>query len=276
MKIEFHPFPELANGTKMGCITRSNIGLYHVSKQLRIKVIIWFTGVRGEQGAALAVDDLLNKRQFLRHGCWNHTKAGHQGIKRCNSSHHSQVGVKVWKWGEKWDYSPDSAIKNNTDTIKLSYFKSHDCALFTDCSVRGSDTQAAYARKITPPFMNKSSCKQHAYFKKFYRGEQVSVTPVGWIMTLMILCTVGCKIIKLYLDLHCSATRAFVSQCGAFWNGNDAGLLYMPHITCRGFWVCNYATGCLMWMHLHMSAEELCSPTLLFQNEIKCNIPDLR
>lgn len=40
MKIEFHPLPELANGTKMGCITRSNIGLYHVSKQLRIKVII--------------------------------------------------------------------------------------------------------------------------------------------------------------------------------------------------------------------------------------------
>lgn len=87
------------------------------------------------------------------------------------------------------------------------------------CSLSGSDTQAAYTGKITPPFMNKSSWKQHAYFKKFYRGEQFSVTPVGWIMTSLILCTVGCKRRELYLDLHCStalastATRAFVHTC---------------------------------------------------------------
>lgn len=92
------------------------------------------------------------------------------------------------------------------------------------CSLSGSDTQAAHTGKITPPFMNKSSWKQHAYFKKFYRGEQFSVTPVGWIMTSLILCTVGCKRRELYLDLHCStalastATRAFVHTCVPLWN----------------------------------------------------------
>lgn len=90
-------------------------------------MIIWLTRVWGKEGAALAVDDLLNKWQFLRHRCRNHTEARHQGIKRCNSSHHSKAGVKVWKQEKKWSYSPDSALKNHNthSTIKLARLNSH-------------------------------------------------------------------------------------------------------------------------------------------------------
>lgn len=64
----------------------------------RISVPWWLTGVGGKQGAALAVDDLLNEGHFLRDGCRHHTEARHHGIKGCNSSHHAEVGIKIWRW----------------------------------------------------------------------------------------------------------------------------------------------------------------------------------
>lgn len=124
-----------------------------MSKQRRIYVIIWLTGVWGEQGAALAVDDLLNKRQFLRHRCRNHTEAGHQGIKRWNSSHHSEVGVKVWKQDEKYAYSSDSVLKNTTHTIKPAYFNSH-VSVFTDSSVPVTHRQHTHKRLHSYSWIN--------------------------------------------------------------------------------------------------------------------------
>lgn len=55
-------------------------------------------------------------------------------------------------------------FKITTHTINLAYFNSHVrvYSLFLQCQ-----WHATYPRKITQPFMNKSSRKQHAYFKKF-------------------------------------------------------------------------------------------------------------
>lgn len=125
--------------------------------------------------------------------------------------------------------------------------------------------------------MNKSSCKQHAYFKKF-TGVSHS------------LCHSSCldndlnDIVhsRLYknralfrftmqhcTDIHSNTCRfVHVSQYEAIWNGNDAGLQYMPHSTCKGFGVGNYATGCLMFMLPNMCTNEASSWTQINQHDI--------
>lgn len=72
-------------------------GFGYEGTQCRISQILRLTGVGGKQGAALAVDDLLNKWHFLRDRCGHHTEARHHGIKGRNSSHHTEVGIKIWR-----------------------------------------------------------------------------------------------------------------------------------------------------------------------------------
>lgn len=193
-----------------------------MGKQWRIYVIIWLTGVWGEQGAALAVDDLLNKRQFLRHRCRNHTEARHQGIKRCNSSHHSEVGVKVWKREEKWSYFPDSMLKITAHTIKLAYFKSQ-VRVYSLILQFQWHTQHTHERLHSHSWINHLVNNMHI-LRSLQGWAILCVTPLARIMTSMILCTVGCTRIELYLDLHCStalastATRAFVHTCVPVWS----------------------------------------------------------
>lgn len=58
---------------------------------------LWLTRVGGEQGAALAVDDLFDNRHILGERCRHDTEAGHHGVHGGNSSHHTEVGVKIWR-----------------------------------------------------------------------------------------------------------------------------------------------------------------------------------
>lgn len=236
-------------------------------------MIIWLTGVWGEEGAALAVDDLLNKRQFLRHRCRNHTEARHQGIKRCNSSHHSEVGVKVWKREEKWSYSPDSALKNSNtySKTKLARFNSHSRVYLT---ILRCQWHAQHPHK---------RLHSHLWINHLVNNMHILRSLQGW----AILCHSSCLDNDLNDIVHsrlyknralfrftlqrCTGIHsnmclcAHVSQWGAFWNGNDAGLQYMPHSTCRGFTASNYATGCLMFTLLNMCTNKPCSPIQIFQ-----------
>lgn len=246
--------------------------MLHVSKQWRIYVIIWLTGVWGEEGAALAVDDLFNKRQFLRHRCRNHTEARHQGIKRCNSSHHSKVGVKVWKREEKRSYSAGSAVKI-THTIKLAYFNSHVCAYSL---ILQSKWYTGHNKRL----------HSHSWINHLVNNMHILRSLQEW----AILCHPSCldndlddivhsrfyknRALLRFTLQHCTGIHSdtrLCAVCGAFWNGNDAGLQYMPHSICRAFRVGNYATRCLM----SMSLNKPCSRTQIFKQDMKFYILDL-
>ena len=71
--------------------------LQWVGSQYIISMILWLTGVGRKQGAALAVDDLLNKWHILGEGGGHHTEARHHWIQGGNSSHHAEVWIKIWK-----------------------------------------------------------------------------------------------------------------------------------------------------------------------------------
>lgn len=71
----------------------------------RISMVL-LTGVGGEQGAALAVDDLFDNWYILGERCRHHAKAGHHGVHRGNSSHHTKVGVKIWRQGRNINETP--------------------------------------------------------------------------------------------------------------------------------------------------------------------------
>lgn len=58
-------------------------------------IILGLTWVGGEQGAALAVDDLLDNGHVLGERRGPHTEAGHHGIQGVNSSHHAEAGIKL-------------------------------------------------------------------------------------------------------------------------------------------------------------------------------------
>ncbi len=138
-------------------------------RQCRIG-ILWLTGVGGEQGAALAVDDLLDKWHILGEGCGHHTEAGHHGIQGGNSSHHTKVGIKIWRQERNlWMRSHSTSFMGkkvtatqqhlNTDLFPAANLWSaitstHTKSLkfhftlctysLSDSSVNISDTQAAY------------------------------------------------------------------------------------------------------------------------------------
>lgn len=244
-----------------------------MSKQWRIYVIIWLTGVWGEQGAALAVDDLLNKRQFLRHRCRNHTEPRHQGIKRCNSSHHSEVGVKVWKQEEKWAYFTECSVENYNTYNKTGWLQVTRSCLFTYSSVPVTRMQHTRKRLHSHSWINYLVNNIHI-LRSLQGWVIVCVTPLAWIMTSMTLCTVGCTRIEIYLDLHCStalastATSAFVHTCVPVWSFLKWKWCW-PHSTCRGFGVGNFATGCVVFMLLNMYTNEPCSQTQIFQHDKK-------
>lgn len=85
----------------------------------RISMIL-LTGVRGEQGAALAVDDLFDNWYILGERCRHHAKAGHHGVHGGNSSHHTKVGVKIWRQGRNMNETTQQFLpaggKSNTCT----------------------------------------------------------------------------------------------------------------------------------------------------------------
>lgn len=75
------------------CIEREMCGC----RRCMMSMIVWLTGVGGEQGATLAVDDLLDNWKILGEGSGHHAEAGHHGIQGAYSSHHAEAGIKIWR-----------------------------------------------------------------------------------------------------------------------------------------------------------------------------------
>lgn len=57
------------------------------------------TWVGREQGAALAVNDLLNDGHVLRDGRGHNAKAWHHGVHGGDARHHAEAGVKICRGG---------------------------------------------------------------------------------------------------------------------------------------------------------------------------------
>lgn len=129
----------------------------------RISMTSWLTGVGGKQGAALAVDYLLDNWHILWEGCGHHTQAGHHGVQGGNSSHHTEAWVKIWKQERNLSKIMQlflSGKEESTHTLTVKHrlwssitpartksfkFHSTSCIYFLqDSSVNSGDTQAAY------------------------------------------------------------------------------------------------------------------------------------
>lgn len=87
------------------------------------------TGVRGKQGAGLAVNDLLDDGHI--HGRRHHAQAWYHGVHGGDAGHHAQVWVKIWmgRHSNTWDVKNRAAhlwghskTTKNTTTKKGLFF----------------------------------------------------------------------------------------------------------------------------------------------------------
>ena len=99
------------------------------------------TGVGGEQGAGLAVDDLLDDGHL--HGGWHHAQALHHGVHWGDARHHPKVWVEIWRGRSATDW----LLK--TKQLCGLWAKQHNKkSLFIYCQ----DMSRAHAKPVTLHF----------------------------------------------------------------------------------------------------------------------------